>query len=109
MEHIIKLFEQLLSMAVTALPVMAVVLMVRLALRKVPKKYSYALWLVVAFRLICPVTIDTEFSIIPENLPEQVAAEVDVLDGYVGDTRMMFSTGPYQEQFQQAVEAGREQ
>ena len=33
----------------------AAVLLVRLALRKAPKKWSYLLWLVVAFRLCCPV------------------------------------------------------
>ena len=66
MAFLTRIFEQLLSMALTALPVMAVVLLVRLLLRKAPKKYSYALWLVVAFRLVCPVAISTDVSIIPQ-------------------------------------------
>ena len=111
MEFLVKAFETLLSMALTALPVMAVVLTVRCLLKKVPKKYTYLLWLVVAFRLLCPVTIDTELSIIPQNLPEQIAEEmweVHVQDDYVDDTRMVFSTGPYSEVYEDAVEAGRE-
>ena len=76
MERLTNLFETLFSMALTALPVMAVVLLARLALRKAPKKYSYALWLVVAFRLVCPVSIATEVSIIPQDLPRRITAEM---------------------------------
>lgn len=111
MDFLVKTFETLLSMALTALPVMVVVLTARWLLKKVPKKYTYLLWLVVAFRLICPMTIDTVFSIIPQNLPEQIAEEIgiaDVLDYYVDDTMMVFSTGPYSEVYEEAVEAGRE-
>ena len=50
-----KLFQQLLTMSVTALPIMAVVLVVRWAMSRAPKKYGYLLWVVVALRLLCPV------------------------------------------------------
>lgn len=57
------LFSRLLSMALTALPVMAVVLLMRLVLRRAPRKYSYALWMAVGFRLVCPVSFERLWSI----------------------------------------------
>ena len=56
-------FSRLLSMALMALPVMAVVLLVRLVLSRAPRKYSYALWLAVGFRLVCPVSTEDLWSI----------------------------------------------
>ena len=101
MERLTHLFEMLLSMALTALPVMAVVLLARLALRKVPKRYSYALWLVVAFRLVCPVSIATEVSIIPQDLPWRITAEM--ADDSVGGRVIRDSEGN-REVFDRAVE-----
>lgn len=46
-----KLFLTILGMSVTASYGIAAVLVIRLLLRKVPKKWSYLLWSVVAFRL----------------------------------------------------------
>lgn len=54
MELLTRVFSQLLSLSLVALPVMAVVLAARQLLGKAPKKYSYALWFAVWFRLICP-------------------------------------------------------
>lgn len=58
-----EVFSRLLSMALMALPVMAVVLLVRLALSRAPRKYSYLLWLAVGFRLVCPISLDHLWSI----------------------------------------------
>ena len=57
MELLTTVFRQLVSLAVTALPVMGVVLAVRWLLAKLnaPKKYSLALWWAVWLRLVCPV------------------------------------------------------
>ena len=46
MELFMKSFQQLLTMMITALPVISVVLVVRLALSRAPKKYGYLLWIV---------------------------------------------------------------
>lgn len=70
MELLTSVFRQLLSMSLTALPVMAVVLLLRFCLRKAPKKYSYALWLVVALRLACPILPES-----PVGLPQSEAVE----------------------------------
>ena len=56
-------FLKILNMSLSASVVIVVVLFVRLLLRKAPKKWSYLLWLVVAFRLCFPVSIESMFSI----------------------------------------------
>ena len=58
-----QIFLTVLNMSAAACVVIAVVLVARLLLRKAPKKWSYLLWSVVAFRLCCPVSIKTVFSV----------------------------------------------
>ncbi len=55
--------SKFLDMSLTAAYVIVAILLIRLLLKKAPKKYSYALWLVAAFRLICPVSIESAFSL----------------------------------------------
>ena len=50
-------FAKLLNMSITGSIVIAVVLLARLFLKRAPKIYSYALWAVVLFRLLCPLSI----------------------------------------------------
>ena len=52
-------------MSLTASYIILVVLLARLILRKAPKIFSYALWAVVLFRLLCPVSVSSWFSILP--------------------------------------------
>lgn len=58
-----QVFEKLLEMSLTAAIVIVVVMAIRLLLRKAPRKYSYALWSVAAFRLVCPVSFEAVFSL----------------------------------------------
>ncbi len=58
------LFPYLLNMTLTASVVIAAVLLLRLALRRAPKIFSYALWSVVLFRLLCPVTVGSPLSLL---------------------------------------------
>ena len=58
-----KLFLQILNMSFTASFVIAFVLLIRLLLKKTPKIFSYALWSVVLFRLVCPFSFESIFSI----------------------------------------------
>ena len=58
-----QVFTQILKMSMTAGWCILAVLALHLIFYKVPKKYLYALWLVVAFRLICPVSISTPVGI----------------------------------------------
>ena len=57
-------FERILEMSGMASVVIVVVLLIRLCLRKAPRKYSYALWSVAAFRLVCPVSFKAFFSLL---------------------------------------------
>lgn len=67
MAALAAIFSRLLSMAVAALPVMALVLAVRAALGRSPARYRYCLWLAVGFRLACPVSVAGLWSLY--NLP----------------------------------------
>lgn len=81
MELLTSVFRQLLSMSLTALPVMAVVLAARFFLRKAPKKFSYLLWAVVAFRLVCPVSVASPVGLVE---PGELARRVETA-GQAGD------------------------
>lgn len=52
-----RLFPIVCNMSLTASVVILAVLAVRLLLRRAPKVFSYALWAVVLFRLLCPVSV----------------------------------------------------
>ena len=62
------------NMSVTASVVIVFVLLARLALKKAPKIFSYVLWAVVLFRLLCPVSFTAGFSLL--GLVDAPAAEV---------------------------------
>lgn len=76
-------FSRLLSMALMALPVMGVVLLARLALTRAPRKYRYALWLVVGFRLLCPVSFEGLLSIFSLPGLYDLAEATGTVDGGV--------------------------
>lgn len=56
---------RLLNMSLSAGCAALIVLLLRLLIRKLPKGYSYALWFVVLFRFLCPVTIPSPLSLLP--------------------------------------------
>ena len=51
------IFMRVLDMTAVSSVVILVVLLARLLLKRAPKIFSYALWAVVLFRLLCPVSI----------------------------------------------------
>lgn len=57
-----EIFIKVLNMSVTASYVIAVVMVVRLFISKLPKKYSYALWSIAGLRLIFPFSVSWVFS-----------------------------------------------
>ena len=59
-----KVFIEVLNMGLTASVMIAGVFLVRLLLKKAPKIYSYVLWSIVLFRLLCPVSFETEVSLL---------------------------------------------
>lgn len=58
------IFTKILNMSLTGSIVIAVVLLARLFLKRAPKIYSYALWAVVLFRLLCPLSITAGLSVL---------------------------------------------
>ena len=58
-----ELLPVILNMTLTASVVIVFVLLARLALRRAPRVCSYALWLVVLFRLLCPVSLTADVSL----------------------------------------------
>lgn len=62
-----NLFLQILNMSFTASIVILFVLVARLLLKKAPKIFSYALWSVVLFRLVCPFSFESLVSLLPSN------------------------------------------
>ena len=70
------LFIKILNMSISASFVALVVMMIRLLIKKAPKKYSYALWAVVFFRFVCPFTIELPVSAVPvkpQTIPQDIA------------------------------------
>ncbi len=62
-------FSKILDMSLTASIVIAAVLAARYLLRKSPKVISYALWSVVLFRLLCPVSLTAPLSVLEVTRP----------------------------------------
>ena len=69
-----QIFLDVVNLSLTASWVIAVVLLLRALLKPVPKKYVCLLWFVVLFRLLCPVTLESEFSLVPQH--EEVKYEI---------------------------------
>lgn len=58
------MFTAILNMSITASYVAIGVMLVRSLLWKAPKLFSYVLWAAVLFRLICPLSFSTGFSVL---------------------------------------------
>jgi len=56
-------FPKILNMSLTASVAIVFVMLLRLLLKKAPKVISYALWGVVLFRLLCPVSFESGISL----------------------------------------------
>ena len=59
-----NLFATVVNMTLTGSIVIGVVLPARLALGRGPKVFAWALWLVVLFRLLCPVSVSAPVSVL---------------------------------------------
>lgn len=75
---------RLWNMSLTASVAILLVMALRIALRKAPRVFSYALWGIVLFRLLCPVSVDSGLSLF--NLldaPAQKSGSVTSVIEYV--------------------------
>ncbi|NLL04691.1 MAG: hypothetical protein GX270_02635 [Clostridiaceae bacterium] len=94
-----ELFLTVLNMSLTTSYVIIFIILIRLLLKKAPKVISYALWGVVAFRLIIPFSFESMFSLMPSNtnpvsIPHDIIyqqsphinSEVAVVDSFVSQS-----------------------
>lgn len=73
------MIENLLRMSAIGAVVICAVLMLRLCLRRAPKIFSYALWLIVLFRLLCPVSVALPVSVF-NFIPDEVRGKATIAD-----------------------------
>lgn len=95
MDNILEqLFIAILNMSLAAGVIILAVILIRLLLKKVPRIFSYALWVIVLFRLLCPFSFSSAFSLlgflrsepaiqgrmtyIPENIGYQMTPTVNL-------------------------------
>lgn len=62
------LFTRALKMAMVSGWIVLPVCLLRHVLHRCPKKYTVCLWALVAVRLVCPVTVRSSLSLIPQRL-----------------------------------------
>ena len=92
-----KLFSVVLNMSVTGSLVILPVLLVRLLLKRFPKIFSYALWSVVLFRLLCPLSFSAPVSFLNVLKPEtRVAAPGTTVISFLPENAPVFSEAPTQ-------------
>ena len=73
-----NIFLTVWNMSLTGSIIIGIVLLARLALRKAPKIFSYALWAAVLFRLLCPVSVSSVFSVLHVMQAPAAAVEQNV-------------------------------
>lgn len=64
-----QIFLKVTDMSWEASIVIVIVCIVRMFLKRFPKYISYMLWIVVIFRLLCPVTLESGISLVPNFEP----------------------------------------
>lgn len=56
---------RLLNMTITASFAAVFVIVLRLLFKRLPKRFTFVLWLVVVFRFLCPVSFSSPYSLLP--------------------------------------------
>lgn len=72
------LFLKILNMSITASWLVPVVLLLRLLLKKAPRWIHVLLWGMVALRLICPFSVESDLSLIPsaQTIPSNIELDI---------------------------------
>ena len=61
-----QLFVEIVNRGLTASLLVLVILLIRLVFRSAPKRFWCVLWALVGFRLLCPVSLESAFSLMPD-------------------------------------------
>ena len=97
-------FETVLHMSLTGSLVILAVLLLRLLLKKAPKAFSYALWGIVLFRLLCPIFLGF-IAVSDPGTGCRWEIVTKWTDDYVGSVRFIHDIHP---DYEAAVGQGRE-
>lgn len=71
-----EVFLKLLNMSITASYLIIAIAVIRLVFRKAPKWIFCLLWCLVGIRLLCPVSLESPFSLVPGTEPVNVKSIV---------------------------------
>ncbi|MBP3685355.1 MAG: M56 family metallopeptidase [Oscillospiraceae bacterium] len=74
-----RIFLQVLSHSFYGSIAIAVVLVLRLLLRKAPKKFLCLLWIVAGVRLLMPIDIETKLSLVPKTQTQVIQVQDETL------------------------------
>lgn len=84
-----KVFIGILNMSLTAGILIPFVMALRLLLRRAPKIFSYVLWAVVLFRLICPFSFSAAFSLLGAlDAPRAERGQVSYISVEAGESML---------------------
>ena len=97
-------FLTLLHMSLAASALVVVVVVLRLLLKRAPKAIHCALWAMVALRLLLPFSLESSFSLIPQDVAERELL-TEWQDDYVGEVTVIYDDSAL---YNDAVAAGRE-
>lgn len=69
-----EIFLKMINMSISGSWLIAAVIVLRLLLKKAPRRFTVFLWGIVAIRLICPFSIESPLSLIPsaETIPQNI-------------------------------------
>lgn len=99
-----ELFLKVINMSMSASWLILAVLLLRVALKKAPKWVNVLLWGIVAVRLICPFTMESPISLIPDSIGNGELVS-RWMDDYIGDVDIHQSNSMY---YDDAIGAGRD-
>lgn len=90
MDFISKSFLLILDMTFTATFIILIISLARVTvLKKLPKIYSYTLWVVVLFRLLCPFSIESSMSIFQLN-NYNISKENEIIESKIIESNNLY-------------------
>lgn len=99
-----EFFLKIINMNISASWLVLALLILRLVLRKAPKWVNVLLWGIVAIRLVCPFSLESPVSLVPNSIGTGELVSV-WMDDYIGDIDIHHPDSVY---YDAAIGAGRE-
>lgn len=89
-------FTHILNLSISASWLVLAIIGTRFVLKHAPKSLHCALWALVAFRLLCPISIESELSLLPtrEVIPQEYLAMEPMDDGFSQAASVDLVTNP---------------